>query len=391
MRRLFGAGRGVRDAPALASKAVVAAADADDRPQVQRSDAELEAIGLWLERFHADGEWDKEALQAAFQGILAEEPDLLRHSYWDIGDIDLILHGGATKDLAATGSTDEADETPSVTREGDLFVWSRGHRALCGNSRLAESYERLMAGATAQLMAVDPPFGTAVAAISRRHGEWREGSGMTQAETLTFFEQFLAAARPHLADGALVYSFIDQKGMYPLLGAMRAAGLAQKNICTWFKGGGVGGFLMNVAEYLVIAKHGRARHVYHQVDGFNTTVWSVPGYGQGRPDRQEALAAHACTKPQGILMPILLQASDLGDICLDAFLGSGSGMCAAERVRRRCYGIEIEPRFIDTAVRRMQALTGEYPVHEDSGLRFDELAVQRGVALRAAASAGDEV
>jgi len=356
----------------------------EDRPE-----AELEAIGLWLERFDADGEWDLEALKVAFGTVLAEAPDLLRNSYWSLAEVDLILHGPVKSAGASVVVADEPEKAPAVTREGDLFVWPSGHRALCGNSRLPETYTRLMAGAIAPLMAVDPPFGTSVAAISSRHEEWREGSGMTEAQTLSFFEQFMNAAKPHLKDGALVYSFIDHKGMYPLLGAMRSVGLKQKNICTWDKGSGVGGFLMNVAEYLVIAQHGRAKPVFNPVEGFKTTIWAAPGYSQSRPDRKEALAAHACTKPLGILMPILLQGSDIGDVCLDPFLGSGSGMLAAERVRRRCYGVEIEPRFIDTTVRRMRQLTGAYPVHEESGLSFESLAAERGVPLPTNSASAD--
>jgi len=353
------------------------------------TEAKLEVIGLDMERFHADGEWDFDALKLAFGTVFAQDPDLLRNSNWSLSEIDLIMHGPATSEGGSVVAVEEPEKAPTVTREGDLFVWPSGHRALCGNSRLPETYARLMAGESVPLIAVDPPFGTSVAAISSRHEEWREGSGMTEAQTLSFFEQFLSAAKPHLKDGALIYSFIDHKGMYPLLGAMRSVGLKQKNICTWDKGGGLGGFLMNVAEYLVIAQHGCAKPVFNPVEGFKTTLWSVPGYSQSRPDRKEALAAHACTKPLGILMPILLQGSDIGDVCLDPFLGSGSGMLAAERVRRRCYGVEIEPRFIDTTVRRMRQLTGAYPVHEESGLSFEALAAERGVPLPTNSASAD--
>jgi len=90
-------------------------------------------------------------------------------------------------------------------------------------------------------------------------------------------------------------------------------------------------------------------------------------------------------------MPIVMTASEIGDIILDPFLGSGSGMLAAERLKRVCYGIEIDPTFVDIAIGRMHRLTGEYPIHEASGLTFDALAAERDIDLDPAVPANDEL
>jgi DNA modification methylase len=66
-----------------------------------------------------------------------------------------------------------------------------------------------------------------------------------------------------------------------------------------------------------------------------------------------------------------------GDIVLDTFCGSGTTLLAAERVGRRAYTIEIEPRFVDVAIKRWQAFTRKDAIHADSGLSFDELASKR--------------
>jgi DNA modification methylase len=70
----------------------------------------------------------------------------------------------------------------------------------------------------------------------------------------------------------------------------------------------------------------------------------------------------------------ILDCSARGDIVLDPFLGSGTTVIAAERTGRRCYGIELDPRYVDTAIRRWQALTGEIAQHAASGRSFDDLA-----------------
>jgi DNA modification methylase len=75
----------------------------------------------------------------------------------------------------------------------------------------------------------------------------------------------------------------------------------------------------------------------------------------------------------------LLDCSARGDIVLDGFLGSGTTLLAAERVGRTCYGIEIDPLYVDVAIRRWQRLTGEHVIHTRTGKRFDELTDTEGV------------
>jgi DNA modification methylase len=66
-----------------------------------------------------------------------------------------------------------------------------------------------------------------------------------------------------------------------------------------------------------------------------------------------------------------------GDIVLDSFLGSGTTVIAAERTGRRCFGLEIDPLYVDTIVRRWQAYTGESARHMSSGRSFNELEAER--------------
>ena len=70
----------------------------------------------------------------------------------------------------------------------------------------------------------------------------------------------------------------------------------------------------------------------------------------------------------------ILDCSARGDIVLDGFLGSGTTVIAAERTGRRCYGLELDPAYVDTIVRRWQALTGDSAIHVGKGHRFDDLA-----------------
>jgi DNA modification methylase len=80
----------------------------------------------------------------------------------------------------------------------------------------------------------------------------------------------------------------------------------------------------------------------------------------------------------------ILDCTARGEIALDAFLGSGTTVIAAERVGRRCCGLELDPAYVDTAIRRWQALTGGTARHAASGRSFDDLAHEAEAADAAA-------
>ena len=84
------------------------------------------------------------------------------------------------------------------------------------------------------------------------------------------------------------------------------------------------------------------------------------------------LALHPTVKPVGLVADALRDCSCCGEIVLDAFLGSGTTLIAAERTGRVCRGLELDPLYVDTAIRRWQALTGERARHAGSGRLFEE-------------------
>jgi DNA modification methylase len=107
-----------------------------------------------------------------------------------------------------------------------------------------------------------------------------------------------------------------------------------------------------------------------------TNVWHYPRVNNfGRQSEEGYLAVlHPTLKPVAMVADAILDCSARGDIVLDSFLGSGTTLIAAERVGRRCYGIEIDPLYVDTIIRRWQAFTGDKAIHAVTGDRFDDLA-----------------
>lgn len=95
------------------------------------------------------------------------------------------------------------------------------------------------------------------------------------------------------------------------------------------------------------------------------------------------LHAHATPKPVPLCIDAILDFTNRGEVVLDAFLGSGTTLIAAERCGRVCCGIELDPRFVDVSVRRWETLTGEHAVLKGTGQTFDEVAATRSVGINA--------
>jgi DNA modification methylase len=84
------------------------------------------------------------------------------------------------------------------------------------------------------------------------------------------------------------------------------------------------------------------------------------------------LRSHPTAKPVALVADAIKDCTRRGDVVLDTFSGSGTTIMAAERVGRHARALEIEPRFVDLAIRRWQAFTGRDAFHAESGLSFDE-------------------
>ncbi|MCJ2017991.1 DNA modification methylase [Methylobacterium sp. E-065] len=346
------------------------------------ADAEIKALRLSLNRIADKSSWDTDALAAEFADILAIEPDLIAFTGFDLPEVDLAL---AALSVSDTDPVDAVPEPPivPVSRVGDLWTFAGGHRLLCGNARMGESYDTLLAGRRAQKLATDPPYGCAIRGhVSGSHGEFVEGSDMSEAGAEAFFADFFTAVTPHLEGGAIAEMFIDCRGMHPLMSAARGAGLTHLTTCVWDKGiGGMGSLYRQQVEFVLVMKRGTGRHINNVALGRHgrnrTTIWSAPGLNGFGHDRQEMLALHPTVKPIGLIADALLDTSHRGGLVLDPFCGSGTTLLASHRTGRLGHGIELDPVYVDVAVKRMEALTGAPARHAETGLTFAQEAERR--------------
>lgn len=330
--------------------------------------------------------WDDALLAVELQALTEVDFDFsIEITGFETAEIDRLIAGLGEKQVP-----DEADRLPgidetgpSVTQPGDLWLLGR-HRLLCADATKAASYERLLGGEKAQMVFTDPPYnvpidGHVCGLGAVKHTAFAMASGeMSEAGFTGFLETVLRQMAAHSSDGAIHFVCMDWRHLFELLAAGRIVYSELKNLCVWNKSnGGMGSLYRSKHELIAVFKSGHGPHINNVELGmhgrYRTNVWDYAGINSFGKDRDAELAMHPTVKPVSLVEDAILDCSRRGDVVLDAFSGSGTTLIAAERVGRRGFAMELEPKHVDVTLRRFRDLTGEEPVHAQSGLRFDEL------------------
>jgi DNA modification methylase len=273
----------------------------------------------------------------------------------------------------------------AASKPGDLWVLG-DHRLLCGDARSAGEVARLMAHCRADMAFLDPPYNVRIGGVVGRgrtkHSEFAMASGeMPSADYVRFLDITLNAAASVSREGALHYVCIDWRHIAELLAAAKSVYGDTINIAVWVKSNaGQGSFYRSQHELVGIFRVGQAPHLNNVELGRHgrsrSNVWHYAGVNAFRAGRMEELRSHPSAKPVALVSDAIKDCTRRGDVVLDTFCGSGTTILAAERVGRNARALEIEPRFVDVAIRRWQAFTRRDARHAESGLSFDEVAAE---------------
>jgi len=210
---------------------------------------------------------------------------------------------------------------------------------------------------------------------------------MSQTQFTEFLKNVFGQLVAFSTDGSLHYICMDWRHIRELLEAGKSAYSELLNVCVWDKGnGGLGSFYRSQHELIFVFRNGDVRHrnnVQLGKYGRNrTNVWRYPGINTLSRSGEEGnlQRLHPTIKPVTLIADAMLDCSKRGDLVLDSFLGSGSTLIAAEKLGRVCYGVELDPLYVDTAIRRWQQQTGRKAIHAESGEPFKD-AEQEEVSL----------
>jgi DNA modification methylase len=359
------------------------------------SDAQAKAFAIADNRLTENSKWDERLLAEQLQELSLLDLDFdLEVTGFDMGEIDLKIESlsveaGRAEDPA--DAIERAWSSSAVSRSGDL--WKLGtHLVLCGSAVDESAYRALLGKKRAAAVFADPPYnvpidGNVSGLGAIRHREFSMASGeMSEVEFTRFLARACHLLSSYSTDGSIHFICMDWRHMSEMLSAGRDAYGELKNLCVWTKeSAGMGGFYRSQHELVFVFKSGNRAHRNNvklgQFGRNRTNVWRYPGaIGLRTSNEGNLLAMHPTPKPVAMVADAIMDCSARGDLVLDNFLGSGTTVIAAERTGRRCYGLEIDARFVDTIVRRWQTYTGEAARHLPSNRSFEQIESERQVA-----------
>jgi len=296
------------------------------------------------------GEWDWELLQAEWDNDLLED--------WGLGlDFDPVDD--------KEGLTDE-DDVPEVTENpvskvGDIWLLGE-HRVMCGDSTSSANVDKLMNGAAADMVFTDPPYGMNLD-VSNSNNLGGKGTWKNKAKNYTpvigddgdydpthIFEMFPNVKEMFLWGFDYFAEFIPN----------RKSG----SVVVWDKRKGVEDMKLTFSEFELcwsMKKHLRE---------FVRITWSgILGTEQEFDHKRH----HPTQKPIALSVWFIDKYSEKDWTVVDLFLGSGSTLIACEKLTRKCYGMELDPKYVDVIIKRWQDYTGKKAIHAETGDEFIEV------------------
>src|SRR6266481_1230056 len=243
------------------------------------------------------------------------------------------------------------------------------------------------------MMLTDPPYnvpikGHAVGRGKTRHREFTMAAGEMSEEAYTaFLASFIRNAIAFSTDGSIHYLCIDWRHLPELLAAARPLYADWKNLLVWNKSNaGQGSFYRSKHELVGVFKNGAVPHINNFGLGakgrHRSNVLDYPSVNCLHPARRGELELHPTVKPVALVADLIRDCSRRNGVILDPFGGSGTTVLAAERTGRIARVIELDPLYVDVAVRRWERITSVPVRHAISRLRFEQVAAERGVTAR---------
>ncbi len=336
------------------------------------SPTQRRALVIADNRIAENAGWDDAMLRVELAALADENFDLAITGF----DADALAELMAGDEPDAEGQTDD-DAVPevaetTVSRPGD--VWMMGqHRLLCGDSTVAESYDRLMQGEVADMVFTDPPYNVNYANSAKDKMRGKDRAILNDNLGDGFYDFLLAALTPTIAHcrGA-IYVAMSSSELDVLQAAFRAAGGHWSTFIIWAKNT----FTLGRADYqrqyepiLYGWPEGAQRHWCGDRD--QGDVWAIK-----KPQKNDL---HPTMKPVELVERAIRNSSRPGNVVLDPFGGSGTTLIAAEKSGRSARVIELDPKYADVIVRRWQDWTGQQATREADGLAFDQAASDSSV------------
>ena len=274
------------------------------------------------------GDWDYDMLANEWEGT-------------DLADWGMDLWESEVEEMKGLTDEDDIPEAPEepITKLGDVWILGE-HRVMCGDSTKTQDVEKLMEGNKADMVFTDPPYGVDYKGI---HNDNRKG-----------LEDLLILAFSNIKEvskkGVSFYCFHSDKCADIFHKAYREV-CHFSSMIIWVKES----IVLSQTDYQ--SKHepclygwfNNGTHKWYS-DRKQESVWTA---------KSKKIEGHTTPKPIEIITKALINSSERNSLVIDLFLGSGSTLIAAEKTNRKCYGMELDPKYCDVIVKRWEEFTGK--------------------------------
>lgn len=307
------------------------------------------------------GEWDSD--------ILANQWDFDVPEFREFGVPEFVFGGdgmdgeGGILNNALNSEAKEDDfEAPAIEevvtdiKLGDLFEIGP-HRLLCGDSTSKEDVARLMCGELSNLYITDPPYGVKYSeknaflnAISRGNCIQKpiENDGLSVSDSAELWFNSFSCMCDFMGNKSSYYIFSALGGDLMMMMMMIDKVFLLKHCLIWVKNNHVLGRSDYNYKHEPILFGWKKKGTHDFYGGFQTSVIDF-----AKPQKSDL---HPTMKPVGLISILVKNSSKELDIITDSFLGSGTTMVAAHQLNRKCYGMEIDPKYCQVIVNRMARL-----------------------------------
>jgi DNA modification methylase len=313
--------------------------------------------------------WDEAKLRAVLKEV--DDESILKSIGFDDQELARLL----AQEVEGLTDEDSIPELPAVPVSSTGDCWRMGdHILLMGDATSVEAVASLMGGYSAQLIFADFPYNVDYEGYTEDALKM-QGDRMTREEYCKFLAGAFRCFRGILKPDGSLYVCHASSWQREVQNSMEAAGFETRCQIIWAKNTFAWGF-------------GRFKHQHEPIfyghlagqkdawygDKSQSTLWTE--------DKPAANRLHPTSKPTGLVERALLNSSRAGDVVADLFAGSGTTLIACEKLRRKAYLMEIDPRYADCIVRRYQDYSGKPAVLVGDGRTFEEVAGERsGEAL----------
>jgi DNA modification methylase len=278
--------------------------------------------------------WDMDFLKLELQDLEDANFDLSLTGF-DDKELDQLLAPEIEEGLTDEDAVPEAPEEPK-TKLGDIYILGN-HRLMCGDSTSIDAIDKLMDGNKANMVFTDPPYG-----IGYEYDEHQDNDNEANAQLV--WDVFA------LHDCGKVWT----PGLMNLARDIDRFG--KTKVAVWHKkfamaGNGIGG--ASTWEPILILNPSE-KSLNNDVIVLKTDKEFVGG--------QNLRELHSCPKPVGLYEELISSLSKPKDIIFEPFCGSGTTLIASEKTGRKCYGMEMSPKYCDVIVKRWEEFTGKKAV-----------------------------